>query len=142
MVKARPGIGLPTSIRLFNASFPNAAAAGLNPDGTLSPKSPNRRAATDAKDIGVDFDDILRAYSGQPPPELGAEHPPPDVQPSLGCRHLTTGANEIAIQHQESSESVTSCHEVPVDVILFRRVNVEPVHFDHDYLRSIRIKIN
>jgi hypothetical protein len=49
------------------ASFPDAAAAGLNPDGTLSPKSPNRRAATDAKDIGVDFDDLLRAYTGQPP---------------------------------------------------------------------------
>jgi len=47
-------------------SFPNAAAAGLNPDGTLTPKSPNRRAGTDGKDIGVDFDELLRAYTGQP----------------------------------------------------------------------------
>ncbi len=46
-------------------SFPSAAAAGLNPDGTLQPKSPNRRAATDGTDIGVDFDELLRAYTGQ-----------------------------------------------------------------------------
>ena len=48
-------------------SFPNAAAAGLNPDGTLSPTSPNRRAATDAKDIGVDFAELQRVYFGQSP---------------------------------------------------------------------------
>jgi len=50
-------------------SFPNAAAAGLNQDGTLTPKSPNRRAGTDGKDIGVDFDELLRAYTGQLPPK-------------------------------------------------------------------------
>jgi len=42
-------------------SFPNAAAAGLNPDGTLTPTSPNRRAGTDSKDIGVDFVELQRA---------------------------------------------------------------------------------
>jgi hypothetical protein len=47
------------------ASFPNAAAAGLNSDGTLTAKSPIRRAGTDGKDIGVDFDELLRAYTGQ-----------------------------------------------------------------------------
>jgi hypothetical protein len=47
-------------------SFPNAAAAGLNADGTLTEKSPNRRAGSDGKDIGVDFDELLRAYTGQP----------------------------------------------------------------------------
>ncbi len=47
-------------------SFPNAAAAGLNADGTLTPKSPNRRAGSDGKDIGVDFDELLSAYTGQP----------------------------------------------------------------------------
>jgi hypothetical protein len=46
-------------------SFPNAAAAGLNADGTLTANSPNRRAGTDGKDIGVDFAELLRAYSGQ-----------------------------------------------------------------------------
>jgi len=45
--------------------FPNAAAAGLNADGTLTAKSPNRRAGTDGKDIGADFDELLRAYTGQ-----------------------------------------------------------------------------
>jgi hypothetical protein len=45
-------------------SFPNAAAAGLNADGTLTAKSPNRRAGSDGKDIGVDFDELLRAYTG------------------------------------------------------------------------------
>jgi len=48
------------------ASFPDAAAAGINADGTLTAKSPNRRAGTDGKDIGVDFDELLRAYTGQP----------------------------------------------------------------------------
>ena len=47
-------------------SFPDAAAAGLNADGTLAEKSPNRRAGSDGKDIGVDFDELLRAYTGQP----------------------------------------------------------------------------
>jgi hypothetical protein len=46
-------------------SFPSAQAAGLNPDGTLTAKSPNRAAGTDGKDIGVDFDELLRAYTGQ-----------------------------------------------------------------------------
>jgi hypothetical protein len=46
-------------------SFATAAAAGLNPDGTLLPTSPNRRAATDGTDIGVDFAELLRAYTGQ-----------------------------------------------------------------------------
>jgi len=46
-------------------SFPNAAAAGLNADGTLTAKSPNRRAGTDGKDIGVDFDELRRAMAGQ-----------------------------------------------------------------------------
>lgn len=46
-------------------SFPNAGAAGLNTDGTLTPKSPNRRAGTDGRDIGVDFEELLRAYTGQ-----------------------------------------------------------------------------
>jgi hypothetical protein len=48
-------------------SFPNAAAAGLNADGTLTAGSPNRRAGSDGKDIGVDFDEVLRAYTGQSP---------------------------------------------------------------------------
>jgi hypothetical protein len=47
-------------------SFPTAAAAGLNADGTLTSKSPNLRAGTDAKDIGVDFDELQRATTGQP----------------------------------------------------------------------------
>jgi hypothetical protein len=46
-------------------SFSNAGTAGLNADGTLTAKSPNRRAGSDGKDIGVDFDELLRAYSGQ-----------------------------------------------------------------------------
>ena len=45
-------------------SFPSAAAAGLNEDGTLTPKSPNRHAATDGKDIGVDFDELRRVGLG------------------------------------------------------------------------------
>jgi hypothetical protein len=48
------------------ASFPNAAAAGINADGTLAAKSPNRRAGTDGKDIGVDFDELQRARALQP----------------------------------------------------------------------------
>lgn len=46
-------------------SFPSAAAAGLNDNGTLTPKSPNRRAATDGKDIGVDFNELRRVGAGQ-----------------------------------------------------------------------------
>ena len=46
-------------------SFASAAAAGLNPDGTLTPKSPNRRTGTDGKDVGVDFDELQRAMMGQ-----------------------------------------------------------------------------
>ncbi|HKW94476.1 MAG TPA: hypothetical protein VJX92_21505 [Methylomirabilota bacterium] len=46
-------------------SFPSAAAAGLNPDGTLTATSPNRGAGIDGKDIGVDFDQLLRAYTGE-----------------------------------------------------------------------------
>jgi hypothetical protein len=42
-------------------SFANAAAAGVAPDGRLMPTSPNRRAATDSKDIGVDFLELQRA---------------------------------------------------------------------------------
>lgn len=42
-------------------SSPNAAAAGINADGTLTAKSPNRRAGTDGKDVGVDFDALQRA---------------------------------------------------------------------------------
>ena len=49
--------------QILDTSYPNAAAAGLNPDGTLASKSPNRRAGTDGKDIGVDFDELLSAYT-------------------------------------------------------------------------------
>ncbi len=49
----------------FYTSFPTAAAAGLNADGTLTAKSPNRRMGTDGKDIGVDFDELQRAMTGQ-----------------------------------------------------------------------------
>jgi len=48
-------------------SFPDVVTAGLNSDGTLTAKSPARGSATDGTDIGVDFDELLRAYSGQPP---------------------------------------------------------------------------
>jgi hypothetical protein len=48
-------------------SFPNAAAAGITADGTLTARSPNRRAGTDGKDIGVDFDELQRAMTGQSP---------------------------------------------------------------------------
>ena len=52
-------------------SFPSAAAAGIAADGTLAPKSPNRRAGTDGKDIGVDFLELQKAVStsGPRPPE-------------------------------------------------------------------------
>jgi hypothetical protein len=53
--------------QMLYTSYPNAAAAGLNPDGTLAPKSPNRRAGTDGKDIGVDFDELLSAYTPPSP---------------------------------------------------------------------------
>jgi hypothetical protein len=45
-------------------SYPNAGAAGLQEDGTLTAKSPNRRTGTDKKDIGVDFDELQRAGGG------------------------------------------------------------------------------
>lgn len=48
-------------------SFPNAAAAGLNADGTLTAKSQNRRAGTDGKDVGVDFAELQRVISAQSP---------------------------------------------------------------------------
>ncbi len=47
------------------SSFSNAAAAGINPNGTLTPRSPNRRAGLDGRDIGVDFDELQRAMSGR-----------------------------------------------------------------------------
>jgi len=46
-------------------SFPSAGAAGLNPDGTLTAKSPIRRAGSDGKDVGVDFDALRRAFNVQ-----------------------------------------------------------------------------
>jgi hypothetical protein len=49
-------------------SFASAAAAGLNPDGTLTEKSPLRRAATDGTDIGVDFAGLAAALGLSPPP--------------------------------------------------------------------------
>jgi len=61
-VRNRP----PAIDQAMYASFPNAAAAGLSADGTLTANSPNRRAGTDGKDIGVDFDELLAAYTGQP----------------------------------------------------------------------------
>jgi hypothetical protein len=48
-------------------SYPNAEAAGITPNGTLTPKSPLRRAGTDGKDIGVDFTELQRAMAGQSP---------------------------------------------------------------------------
>jgi len=46
-------------------SFRNPAAAGINLDGTLTAKSPLRRAGTDGKDIGVDLEELQRAMTGQ-----------------------------------------------------------------------------
>ena len=43
------------------ASYSSAEAAGLQNDGTLAAKSPNRHAGTDKKDIGVDFGELQRA---------------------------------------------------------------------------------
>lgn len=48
-------------------SYPNASAAGITSNGTLTPNSPLRRAGTDGKDIGVDFDELQRAMAGHPP---------------------------------------------------------------------------
>lgn len=49
-------------------SFRSAAAAGLSEaDGTLAATSPLRRAGTDGKDIGVDFDELQRAITDQGP---------------------------------------------------------------------------
>ncbi len=47
------------------SSFPNAAAAGINADGTLAAQSPNRRAGANGKDIGVDFDELRRVGAGR-----------------------------------------------------------------------------
>ena len=44
------------------ASFRDAVAAGLKEDGTLTAVSPNRRAATDGRDIGVDFEELQRVH--------------------------------------------------------------------------------
>jgi hypothetical protein len=49
-------------------SFASLAAAGLNANGTLAATSPNRRAGTDGKDIGADFDELQRALAGQASP--------------------------------------------------------------------------
>jgi hypothetical protein len=49
------------------ASFANAAAAGLSPDGTLTATSPNRGAGTDNKDIGVDFVQLQNAMPAYRP---------------------------------------------------------------------------
>lgn len=49
----------------FYSSFPNAVAAGLNADGSLTAKSPNRRAGTDGKDVGVDFAELERSMAPQ-----------------------------------------------------------------------------
>ena len=49
-------------------SFASAAAAGLNPDGTLTENSPLRRAATDGIDIGVDCAGLAAALGLSPPP--------------------------------------------------------------------------
>ena len=58
--KRPPGVN-----QTMYTSFPNAATAGLKKDGTLTAKSPNRRAATDGRDIGVDFEELQRAGGGQ-----------------------------------------------------------------------------
>jgi hypothetical protein len=50
-------------------SFRNAATAGLKEDGTLTATSPNRRAATDGRDIGVDFEELQRVHGGQVLPQ-------------------------------------------------------------------------
>lgn len=49
-------------------SFASAAAAGLNPDGTLTENSPLRRTATDGTDIGVDFAGLAAALGLSAPP--------------------------------------------------------------------------
>jgi hypothetical protein len=60
-VRNRP----PAINQTMYTSYPNGAAAGLTDTGTLTPKSPNRRAATDGKDIGVDFDELMRVGASQ-----------------------------------------------------------------------------
>jgi hypothetical protein len=61
-----PARNVPHAInQAMYTSFASAAAAGLNADGTLTAKSPNRRNGTDGKDIGVDFDELQRAMTGQ-----------------------------------------------------------------------------
>lgn len=60
-----PGFAGPPGInQAMYTSFPDAQAAGLQEDGTLTVKSPNRRVATDGRDIGVDFDELKRAGAG------------------------------------------------------------------------------
>jgi hypothetical protein len=49
-------------------SFATPAAAGFNSNGTLTEKSPMRRAGTDGKDIGVDFAELQRAMGDNSPP--------------------------------------------------------------------------
>jgi hypothetical protein len=44
-------------------SFPSAAAAGLASDGSLTPKSPLRRAGAGTTDLGVDFADLQRSMT-------------------------------------------------------------------------------
>jgi hypothetical protein len=61
VVRNRP----PAINQTMYTSFPSAAAAGLKEDGTLTAKSPNRRAATDGRDIGVAFDELQRVGAGQ-----------------------------------------------------------------------------
>ena len=61
-----PGRNVPHEItQAMYTSFASATAAGLNADGTLTAKSPNRRTGTDGKDVGVDFDELQRAMTGQ-----------------------------------------------------------------------------
>jgi hypothetical protein len=45
--------------------FPSAAAAGLAPDGSLRPDTPLKRAGTDGKDVGVDFQQLRQALLGR-----------------------------------------------------------------------------
>jgi hypothetical protein len=61
--------GPPQTVRLLYDEvefkvWPSAAAAGVNPDGTLKDSSPLRRAASDGTDIGVDFKALGEALAG------------------------------------------------------------------------------
>jgi hypothetical protein len=56
-------------------SFTSPTAAGVSPsDGTLTTNSPLKRAGTDGKDVGVDFEALHRAMAG-PGPEKGGSRP-------------------------------------------------------------------